>query len=73
MDNAKIRAWWASLGFTDTSPSSPEDDLADMGTAFGLDASMEPAESRAQTLKNKGRTVSGAPPELPGLAKPRLA
>jgi hypothetical protein len=73
MDSAKIKAWWASLGLTDTSPSAPEDDLADMGTAFGLDASMEPAESRPLTPDEKGRAVAGTPPELPSLGKPRLA
>ena len=35
--------WWASMGFR--KPDAPVDtDYADMGTAFGLDASMAPPD-----------------------------
>lgn len=46
MNKPTTRPWWASLGFGPT-PPEPDTDYADMGTAFGLDASMPslPAES----------------------------
>lgn len=34
-----MSAWWSSLGFGKA--IAPVDDYADMGTAFGLDASMD--------------------------------
>lgn len=34
----KVSAWWSSLGFG-RDVHRPETDFADMGTAFGLDAS----------------------------------
>lgn len=40
----KMAAWWSSLGFG-KSGESAEDDFADMGTAFGLDASMDTVPS----------------------------
>jgi hypothetical protein len=39
-----MSGWWSSLGFG--RPAAPvEDDYADMGTAFGLDASMDTVPS----------------------------
>jgi hypothetical protein len=35
--------WWSSMGFRRAEPI-PDTDYADMGTAFGLDASLGPAE-----------------------------
>lgn len=39
MNKPTTRPWWASLGFGPAEPE-PDTDYADMGTAFGLDASM---------------------------------
>ena len=36
--------WWSSMGLRKPESSPPDTDYADMGTAFGLDASMRPAE-----------------------------
>lgn len=33
--------WWSALGFGKAAPAAPDTDYADMGTAFGLDASMD--------------------------------
>lgn len=47
------RSWWSSMGFAHKASTPTHPDFADMGTAFGLDASMEslpteaPAEPRA--------------------------
>jgi len=41
--------WWSSMGFGKPGAPLPDDDYADMGTAFGLDASMEPPrDARAE-------------------------
>jgi hypothetical protein len=40
----KMAAWWSSLGFGRLG-RAPEHDYADMGTAFGLDASMDTVPS----------------------------
>jgi hypothetical protein len=37
---SRVAAWWSSLGFG-KSARATEHDYADMGTAFGLDASMD--------------------------------
>jgi len=37
--------WWASMGFHKPEPA-PDTDYADMGTAFGLDASMNTNPAR---------------------------
>ena len=42
MNKVPNQAWWSSMGFRKPEPAH-EDDFADMGTAFGLDASMGPA------------------------------
>ena len=39
MNKPTSKPWWASLGFGTPKPA-PDTDYADMGTAFGLDASM---------------------------------
>jgi hypothetical protein len=41
MNKVPNQPWW-SMGFGKPEPA-PEPDFADMGTAFGLDASMTPA------------------------------
>jgi hypothetical protein len=58
-------SWWSTLGFGKAAPA-PQTDYADLGTAFGLDASFGP---RAQpdandcTRNDKGRPPSpGAGP-----------
>ncbi len=33
-------SWWSALGFGKAAASAPDTDYADMGTAFGLDASL---------------------------------
>ena len=57
--------WWSALGFGKAAPA-PDTDYADMGTAFGLDASMGALplpDERGVTPKEKGRTPSaGAGP-----------
>ena len=35
--------WWSSMGLRKPEPA-PDTDYADMGTAFGLDASLSPRE-----------------------------
>ena len=40
----RMSGWWSSLGFG-KSAAPVEDDFADMGTAFGLDASMDTVPS----------------------------
>jgi hypothetical protein len=37
---SRVSAWWSSLGFGKP-VRAPDPDFADMGTAFGLDASMD--------------------------------
>lgn len=38
------KSWWSSFGFR-RAEAEPDTDYADMGTAFGLDASMHPRPS----------------------------
>ena len=40
MDKLPNIPWWTSMGFQHPEPA-PDTDYADMGTAFGLDASMK--------------------------------
>ena len=42
MNKLQALPWWSSIGWHKPHPAH-EDDYADMGTAFGLDASMGPA------------------------------
>jgi len=39
--------WWSSMGFR-KAEAAPDTDYADMGTAFGLDASLGPVEDVAE-------------------------
>jgi len=41
MNKVPNQPWWSSMGFVKPEPAR-EEDFADMGTAFGLDASMTP-------------------------------
>jgi hypothetical protein len=41
MNEARKQGWWSTVGFRKPEPAR-ETDFADMGTAFGLDASMGP-------------------------------
>lgn len=41
MNKLPNQPWWSAMGFTKPEPAH-EEDFADMGTAFGLDASMTP-------------------------------
>ncbi len=54
MNTNKVGAWWASLGIGGT-PDTAETDYADLGTAFGLDASMAPPPD------DDGRAVADTP------------
>lgn len=40
------RAWWSSIRAVASEPEA-DTDYADMGTAFGLDASLSPADGEA--------------------------
>lgn len=57
--------WWSALGFGKAAPA-PDSDYADMGTAFGLDASMDTLpmpDERSAAPKEKGRSpFAGAGP-----------
>ena len=53
-------SWWTAMGFgAEPEPSAPDDDFADMGTAFGLDASLRESAADEAAGKQKG-PVSGA-------------
>lgn len=57
-------SWWSALGFGKAAPA-PDTDYADMGTAFGLDASLDtlPMPESADAGKEEGRLPSaGAGP-----------
>ena len=58
----KMAVWWSSLGFGRPA-QAPEHDYADMGTAFGLDASMD-------TVPATYNTPSSAHPEAQALQSP---
>jgi hypothetical protein len=57
MNPIRIVPWWASLG-VGAEPPADDPDPADLGTAFGLEASMAEA---ARPPQQRGRTVAGAP------------
>jgi hypothetical protein len=59
MGKSSSAPWWSSLGFGKPAPAE-EMDYADMGTAFGLDASMgkQPLADDQSSLPNK----DGRPP-----------
>jgi len=40
MNKPNKSPWWASMRFRQSDPSGPDTDYANMGTAFGLDASL---------------------------------
>ena len=65
MSKSTSGSWWTSLGFGKAAPA-PDSDYADMGTAFGLDASFgtQPgAKPGADARSEKGRPPSpGAGP-----------
>ena len=65
MSKPSSSPWWSSFGFGKREPV-PDTDYADMGTAFGLDASMGALplpDERSVPPKEKGRTPSaGAGP-----------
>ena len=42
--------WWAARALRKPEPAAPDTDYADMGTAFGLDASMKLPETDAPRL-----------------------
>ena len=50
--------WWASMGFPRPQPAA-DTDYADMGTAFGLDASLRPEGEAAErpATGDKGPTT----------------
>lgn len=65
MSKSTSGSWWTSLGFGKSAPA-PDSDYADMGTAFGLDASLDTLpmpEPGADARHEKGRPpVPGAGP-----------
>lgn len=60
MSKPTSASWWSSLGFGKAAPA-PESDYADMGTAFGLDASMDtlPMPECHNNARNDERAPSG--------------
>lgn len=55
------KPWWSSLGFAPRDVE-PDTDYADMGTAFGLDASMRPLPEDEDTPDGPPQDArSGAP------------
>lgn len=54
----RVAAWWSALGFGRA--ITPVDDFADMGTAFGLDASLDTVPS-AYTPVPSGTDARNAP------------
>lgn len=65
MSKSTSGSWWSSLGFGKSAPA-PDTDYADMGTAFGLDASLDTLPMPgpgADPRSEKGRSPSaGAGP-----------
>lgn len=65
MSKSSSGSWWSNLGFGKAAPA-PDSDYADMGTAFGLDASLDTLpmpEPGGDSRNEKGRTPSsGAGP-----------
>jgi hypothetical protein len=56
MDKVQKTPWWASIGFG--RPEAPPDtDYADMGTAFGLDASLSPEAGYAPASEPSEATI----------------
>ncbi len=59
MSKSSSGSWWTALGFGGKAASAPDTDYADMGTAFGLDASFSAlvaAESREDARAEPART-----------------
>ncbi len=55
-------SWWSALGFGKAA-AAPDTDYADMGTAFGLDASLDTLpmpEAKAEARAEPGRPPAGA-------------
>ncbi len=50
MSKMPRRPWWQSIGFGKP-PLLPHDDFADMGTAFGLDASLGKSDQPTPATK----------------------
>ena len=65
MNKSTSGSWWSNLGFGKSAPA-PDTDYADMGTAFGLDASLDTPSVRGPATDgghDKGRSpVPGAGP-----------
>lgn len=66
MNKPTSRPWWTSLGFGSPEPE-PDTDYADMGTAFGLDASMSSLPGEADHPESD----SGGPARAPEGGRPR--
>lgn len=56
---SRMSAWWSSLGFG-RPPSRPDTDYADMGTAFGLDASFGGEADRSVASGTEGYVAAVA-------------
>jgi hypothetical protein len=54
--------WWSSFGFGKRE-AAPDTDYADMGTAFGLDASMKPVPPEDDDAAADAASDAGRPPE----------
>lgn len=64
------QSWWSSIGFGAKAGPNGEDDFADMGTAFGLDASMQGPAVEPAPAKERG-LEPGAPCGAPPVASTR--
>lgn len=65
MNKRSGSSWWSSIGFgVRAETHAPDTDFADMGTAFGLDASMDtlpmPVEGSAAKKDNGRPPAEGA-------------
>lgn len=61
-------SWWSALGFGKAAASAPDTDYADMGTAFGLDASLDKLtmpEPRGVKARNRAPATPPRPSRKP--------
>lgn len=56
----RMAAWWSSLGFG-RAIAPVDDDFADMGTAFGLDASLDTVPSAYTTPSSPNAEAQAGP------------
>ena len=62
MNKVPSHPWWSSMGMHKPAPAT-DDDYADMGTAFGLDASLAPpAEADSPGIESQRFDFEGPLP-----------